>query len=53
MYVGEMDISSIRLKFWLWFRVQGWVPRGARFFDSVPNVLITHEQIYGISLRSE
>lgn len=22
MYVGKMDISSIRLKFWLWFRVQ-------------------------------
>lgn len=33
--------------------VQGWVPRGARFFDSVPTVLITHEQAYGISLRSE
>lgn len=33
--------------------VQGWVPRGSRFFDSVPTVLITHEQTYGISLRSE
>ena len=37
------------------FRLKGsWLDsRGARFFDSVPTVLITHEQTYGISLRSE
>ena len=58
MYVGKMDISSIRLKFWLWFRIQvDGVRAGFRVArDSstqFPLFLITHEQTYGISLRSE